>query len=181
MIICGFPGIGKSSISRTLPGIVDLESTPFNKNWEIYVNVIEHMNKNYIVLCSSHMDLRKELNKRNINYIYVKPKKELKEEYIERYKKRGNDKKFIKQLYDNWDEYMKTLKNENVWELDSEEYLYDVLEKIRLSKYNFKETDSAAFSSQAPERLNKIIIMTDENAIEDLKESSLSIDYYCVD
>ena len=51
------------------------------------------MNKNYIVLCSSHMDLRKELNKRNINYIYVKPKKELKEEYIERYKKRGNDKK----------------------------------------------------------------------------------------
>ena len=76
---------------------------------------------------------------------------------------------------------MKTLKNENVWELDSEEYLYDVLEKIRLSKYNFKETDSAAFSSQAPERLNKIIIMADENAIEDLKESSLSIDYYCVD
>lgn len=181
MIICGFPGIGKSSISRTLPGIVDLESTPFNKNWEIYANVIEHMNKNYIVLCSSHMDLRKELNKRNINYIYVKPKKELKEEYIKRYKKRGNDKKFIKQLSDNWDEYMKTLKNENVWELDSEEYLYDVLEKIRLSKYNFKETDSAAFSSQAPERLNKIIIMADENAIEDLKESSLSIDYYCVD
>lgn len=181
MIICGFPGIGKSSISRTLPGIVDLESTPFNKNWEIYANVIEHMNKNYIVLCSSHMDLRKELNKRNINYIYVKPKKELKEEYIERYKKRGNDKKFIEQLSDNWDEYMKTLKNENVWELDSEEYLYDVLEKIRLSKYNFKETDSAAFSSQAPEHLNKLIIMADENAIEDLKENNLSIDYYCVD
>ena len=140
------------------------------------------MNKNYTVLCSSHIDLRKELNKNNINYIYVKPEDDLKEEYIERYKKRGNDKKFISQLEKNWDEYMAILPDENIFELREGEYLLDVLDSIK--RYDFEELeemDSSAVSAQVPEHLNKTIIMSDDNSIEDLKKINESIEYFCVD
>lgn len=182
MVICGFPGIGKSAISRTYPGVVDLESTPFEKDWNRYCKVISHMNKNYTVLCSSHIDLRKELNKNNINYIYVKPEDNLKEEYIERYKKRGNDEKFISQLEKNWDEYMAILPDENIFELREGEYLLDVLDSIKRYDFEeFEEMDSSAVSAQAPENLRTTIIMSDDNSIEDLKKINESIEYFCVD
>ena len=195
MIICGFPGVGKSSIARTLPGIVDLESTPFNKNWKIYANVIEHMDKNgYIVLVSSHKELREELRSKKLNYIYVKPKKELKKEYLERYKKRDNKKSFIDQLDKNWDEYMKTLRGENTVELDSGEYLLDKLDYIKYIKYEeLKEDDigasgvntSSNFSGFAPENNKTIINLINHRAIDSLKlkpkKLPESIDNFAVD
>ena len=45
MILCGFPGIGKSFVAKNYKGFVDLESTPFNKNWDLYTNVAKHMNE----------------------------------------------------------------------------------------------------------------------------------------
>lgn len=42
LIISGFAGIGKSHLARN-GKIVDLESTPFNKQWELYANVAIHM------------------------------------------------------------------------------------------------------------------------------------------
>ena len=170
MIICGFPGIGKTSIARTIPGVVDLESTPFNKDWDVYADVIEHMSKNYIVLTSSHMELRKELNNRDIDYIYIKPKSDLKDEYIERYKKRGNNKKFIEQLKDNWDDYMKTLKDEKVIELKEGQYLYDIFEKVKLLKEDIGATFSSNFASFTPENNKKVIDLIDHEAVEELKK-----------
>lgn len=194
MIICGFPGIGKSSIARTLPGIVDLESTPFNKNWKIYADVIEHMNKNgYTVLVSSHRELREELLNRNVNYFYVKPEKYLKEEYIERYKKRGNNKTFINQIKDNWDNYLKSLKGENVVELKSEEYLLDKLDYIKYIKYEELKEDigasgvntSSNFSGFTPENNKTIINLINHRAIDSLKSKPKklpeSIDNFTID
>ena len=82
LIISGFAGIGKSHLARN-GKIVDLESTPFNKQWELYANVAIHMSNNgYDVAISSHKELREELLKREVNYLFVKPHVELKEEYL---------------------------------------------------------------------------------------------------
>lgn len=175
MVICGFPGIGKSSISKTIPGVVDLESTPFNKDWEIYADVIEHMNKNgYTVLASSHIELRKELFNRGIKYIYVRPSKDLKEEYLERYKKRKNAKKFIDDINENWDNYRKSFKGEITFDLKSDQYLYDVLSTLTRSRLEEEISGgnfSSNFSSFIPEKPRKIISLIDKSAIESLKKS----------
>ena len=36
MIICGYAGIRKSYLAHNYPNIIDLESTPFEKDWDRY-------------------------------------------------------------------------------------------------------------------------------------------------
>lgn len=78
MIICGFQGIGKSTIAldRNLP-IIDLESSAFKidgkrcKDWEImYAQVAQHLSKsNNIVLTSCHAEVRDAIYKLSQNNI----------------------------------------------------------------------------------------------------------------
>ena len=91
MIISGFPGTGKSTAVQHFTGVVDLESTPFKKNWEIYADVAQHMSKQgYTVLVSSHKEMREELLARGKDFVVAIPNKEDKDIYIQRYKDRGN-------------------------------------------------------------------------------------------
>jgi len=54
MIICGFPGIRKSTLAK-FSNWVDLESTPFEKDWVRYAKVAKHMSDNgYNVMVSTH-------------------------------------------------------------------------------------------------------------------------------
>ena len=95
-IICGFAGIGKSYLAKHKESFVDLESTPFQKNWDLYSNVAIHMQKNgYTPLLSCHKELRYILKEKNADYVVVIPRKEHKKAYIQRYKERGNDEQFI--------------------------------------------------------------------------------------
>ena len=112
-IICGFAGIGKSYLAKNNIGYVDLESTPFKKNWDIYIDVAIHMQKNgYTPLLSCHQDLRRLLKKKKVKYIVIIPNRNDKKEYIERYKKRGNDNNFIKLFEDNWEKFIDEILNE---------------------------------------------------------------------
>ncbi len=114
IIICGFAGIGKTRASHTIPNVVDLESTPFEKDWGRYIKVAKHMlDSGYIVLLSAHKELREELQKQNIEYIFALPFRKSKEEYVKRYVGRGNSKEFIDLLYKNWDNFTNILPNEN--------------------------------------------------------------------
>lgn len=57
MIICGFPGVGKSTMAK-FSQWVDLESTPFKKNWLLYAEVAKHMSDNgYTVMVSTHKEM----------------------------------------------------------------------------------------------------------------------------
>ena len=90
MIVCGYPGIGKSSIAGQyilnkdeLPMyVIDLESTNMKvEGWtrpdhwyKIYVNyAIDLMNQGYCVMCSTHSNIRKELEDRGVEYVNVMP------------------------------------------------------------------------------------------------------------
>lgn len=109
MIICGYAGTGKSTAAKKIPGVIDLESTPFQKDWKTYVRVAKHMSDNgYIVLMSCHRELREELASQEIPYIVVVPDKGHKKEYKKRYEERGNTLEFIKVQMDNWEKWVAT-------------------------------------------------------------------------
>lgn len=112
-IICGFAGIGKSTMAKQFVGVIDLESTPFEKDWERYVKVAKHMADNgYIVLLSCHKELRELLHSHGIQYTLAIPRKSERGEYVKRYKNRGNSEAFVKLLEDNWDNFLEILPHE---------------------------------------------------------------------
>lgn len=106
MIICGFPGIGKSTLAKR-SGWVDLESTPFERDWERYAKVAEHMDENgYNVMVSTHKELISMLCTMGVDHTIVIPAREDRGEYIRRYIVRGNSEEFIGLLDDNFEKWI---------------------------------------------------------------------------
>lgn len=113
MIVVGFPGIGKTSISFGKNNFVDLESSCFNivdpvtnkktkpDNWEkLYVSVVYDLAKQGKHVCVSNHSLvinellyRKQKDSRLDEYpiVFVYPKKNLKDRWIERLTDRYNN------------------------------------------------------------------------------------------
>ena len=132
LIICGFPGVGKSTVAERCKSVLDLESTPFHfnpyfkgedPNWFVrYVDAIEEsandVQYNYI-LVSTHKLVRSELQYRGIPYIIVTPLIKLKDEYLSRYVKRGDCYDFIETLSSNWEQWI-------------EDFVYDDMPIIHL-------------------------------------------------
>lgn len=115
-IVCGFAGCGKSTAGHNIKGVVDLESTPFNKDWETYVRVANHMKKNgYKVLMSCHKELREELHNQGIEYLLAMPTINEKEIYLNRYKNRGNTDAFIENMDKNFEKFTEVYD----WEKDN--------------------------------------------------------------
>lgn len=98
MIIVGYQGIGKSTISSANTSIIDLESGNFwidgerPKDWyKIYVNIAEHLsNQGYTVFLSSHKIVREELNNRKIPFYIIAPSLALKESWVQKLADRYN-------------------------------------------------------------------------------------------
>lgn len=136
MIICGFAGIGKSYIAKHKEGVIDLESTPFKKNWDLYTDVAIHMAKNgYTPMLSCHKELRDILKEKGADYVVVIPKKEHKQNYIQRYKERGNDENFINLFEQNFEKFIEEIYNtekpESIIELQKEyETLGDIVTNL---------------------------------------------------
>lgn len=106
MIICGFPGTGKSVMAR-LSKWVDLESTPFEKDWWRYAKVAKHMSDNgYTVMVSTHRELLERLEQMEVSYTVVVPPMSDKDIYINRYKQRGNTDDFISTVEANWENWI---------------------------------------------------------------------------
>lgn len=106
-IICGFAGIGKSMLAKKYANVVDLESTPFEKDWSRYAKVARHMaNNGYTVLLSCHREIREELHD---GYWLAIPRVADRIEYIQRYKDRGNDEAFVTMMNQNWENFLERL------------------------------------------------------------------------
>ena len=102
MIICGFPGTGKSMMAK-FSQWVDLESTPFKKNWLLYAEVAKHMSDNgYTVMVSTHEEMINALEQIEAGYTVVIPPITDKDTYLHRYDMRGDTYDFIQLLDKNW-------------------------------------------------------------------------------
>lgn len=105
MIIIGYPGIGKTSLAGRYNQYIDLESSNFNnvygektEGWHIpYCKVAEDLSKQgYRVFVSCHKEVQEYFNKSNEYVIVVYPAIELKEQWLDRIKKRFENEPSIK-------------------------------------------------------------------------------------
>lgn len=122
-IISAFPGVGKSFYHNNhKETTLDSDSSNFSwikdengnntkeRNPEFPQNYINHIKENIgkyeIIFVSSHEVVRKALLDNCLYFYLVYPDSSRKDEFIERYKNRGNNEEFIKLVTDNWDEWM---------------------------------------------------------------------------
>lgn len=144
-IISGFPGIGKSTLyNNTDLKVLDSDSSNFSwshpgvRNKDFPQNYIDHIKENMgkvdIILVSSHDVVREALNDNNIDYYIVYPDIKLKDEYLKRYKERGNDDKFLSFIEKNWESFINAIEGENnatLIKLHSNEYLSDIIKLFK--------------------------------------------------
>ena len=113
LIISAFPGCGKTHLfnNNETDIILDSDSSKYSwvkdesgentktRNPEFPNNYIKHIEENIgiadIILVSSHSNVRNALENSKIDYTIVSPDKDLKNEWLERFKNRGNQKDFI--------------------------------------------------------------------------------------
>ena len=111
-VYSAFPGCGKTTyFSTTNRNVLDSDSSKFDKKY-FPDNYIDHIERSIAdpkvdkILVSSHKDVRDALLKKGIPFVLVYPDRSLKDEYIQRYKDRGNNDAFVKLLDNNWDTWM---------------------------------------------------------------------------
>jgi len=124
ILVSAFPGTGKSYYcsngdwSQYVPEMwcTDSDSSKFEKSNfpENYIcHIKEQINKGYArIMISSHKEVRDALVIHNLPFVLVYPSKELKNEYIERYKQRGSNELFIELISSNWDTWIDELKTQ---------------------------------------------------------------------
>lgn len=116
VLISAFPGTGKSFYTKHAKKYyprnwcTDSDSSKFDKSKfpENYITHIKNKiesNTQYIFI-SSHKIVRDALVNNNLDFVLVYPDMSLKQEYIERYKLRGNNEDFIKLLENKWEEWI---------------------------------------------------------------------------
>ena len=140
-VYSAFPGVGKTTyFNKTEKNVLDSDSSKFDKR-DFPSNYIEHIKKNVLnesvdkILVSSHKDVRDALHREGIPFVLVYPDRSIKEEYIQRYKDRGNNDSFIDLLEKNWDNWMDEMDEMSVpmgqilhkVRLKSGQYLNDVI------------------------------------------------------
>lgn len=99
MIIIGYQGIGKSTLSKMTNNCIDLESGNFwvdgkrSDDWyKVYCNIAEHLSQQgYIVFTSSHEVVRKQLENSNELVCVAYPHIDLKDIWIKKLKIRYED------------------------------------------------------------------------------------------
>lgn len=154
LVISGFPGVGKTTLER-YERIVDLESSGFHWSWvpgnpfgeeqpappevrlnpawpKNYIDKIDKLSKEdyqKIILVSTHPEVLAGLEERRIPHLIVLPTKDLKNEYMIRYLRRGSDWAFLKTMYVRFDEFIDKLEKNHAPKiyLARGQYLQDVL------------------------------------------------------
>ena len=136
-VYSAFPGVGKTTyFNTTEKNVLDSDSSKFDKKL-FPANYIDHIERNIqdpkvdMILVSSHKDVRDALLKKGIPYVLVYPQRDIKDEYIQRYKDRGNNDAFVDLLNKNWDNWMDEMDGQEGCEkitIGSGQYLADVID-----------------------------------------------------
>lgn len=143
-IISGFPAVGKSVLTKSSHlAVLDSDSSLFSwlkegeRHPDFPHNYIQHIKDNIgkvdYILVSSHNIVRNALRENNIEFSLVYPDINLKNEYLERYKLRGNDEKFISFIDSNWNNFIVDIEKETfpkLIKLKHGQFLSSILEII---------------------------------------------------
>lgn len=146
MIVCGFPGIGKTHLTQMVEAlpygfkVVDSDSSKFPKQPDgvFPENYIEHLRDldrhgNNIILASTHADVRSALQSAGLDFVTVIPDTACKEEYLQRYQRRGSAQQFIDLLDKQWMPWLTDCIvncGQGVYVLQQHQYLFDALPEI---------------------------------------------------
>ena len=155
IFIYAFTATGKSTISKKYSNVIDMESTLYkylgiskedeklkgtnrkiNKEWpDNYFKALKEVESKYDYILISDDICNNFLKVNNYEYWWVYPQIELKDEYLDRCKKRGNNDEFINWYSKLWEEWIRACKNDKGAsrhiELKSNQYLEDVLPNIK--------------------------------------------------
>lgn len=143
MIICGFPGIGKSTFCTSDYGLVfriaDSDSSRHKENWPTnYLDMIEaNVGKNDIQLVSTHADVREGLRARGLHYTLIYPGYKDRKEYVRRYTERKSPESFIEMMDRNWEKFVRQCLQDqhdlvtNICMMRGE-YLTDTIKRLKL-------------------------------------------------
>lgn len=145
MIILGYQGIGKSSLAGS-NNCIDLESGNFwvdgirRDDWyKPYCKIANHLSEQgYTVFVSSHEVVRKELEESNEDVVVIFPSLELKEQWIEKLKKRYDttklekDFKALANAEDRYEDNIKELMCGNLPYHEIRDINYDLKEIVNL-------------------------------------------------
>lgn len=97
MIILGYPGIGKSSISKNNVKYVDFDSSLFPKDGNWWINYVDKAldlnNQGYVVFMSTHKQVQEEVCKRGIAALVIYPSLCLHDFWIDKLKDRYKQSK----------------------------------------------------------------------------------------
>lgn len=145
-LILGFPGVGKTTLQAKLveegKHVYDSDSSKFPKedfpkNYIDHIETVLNTEPDTVMFCSTHKQVREELDKRGIPYTLVYPSLHNKSEYIQRYKDRGSPQAFIDLLDRMWNEWINELKEQPAAlkvELLPRQYMSDVYDLITLPR-----------------------------------------------
>lgn len=155
IFVYAFTATGKSTVAKKYSNVIDMESTVYkylgiekedetlkstvrklNREWpHNYFKALKEVKDKYDYILISDDICNKFLKENNFEYWWVYPRKELKDEYLERCKKRGNNQEFISWYSKLWEEWILNCKNDkfasNHIELKSNQYLEDVLPNLK--------------------------------------------------
>ena len=152
IFIYAFTATGKSTLAKKYKNIIDMESVNYkylnekrnceerkssfdrilNPQWpQNYFEALEKVKDKYDYILISDDICDSYLQKNNYEYWQVYPNVNLKQEYLNRCKKRGNNEIFISNLNKNWDNWCKQCKKDKHAtkhiELQKGQYLEDIL------------------------------------------------------
>ena len=155
IFVYAFTATGKSTLAKKYSNVIDMESTIYkyigateekeaskstkrelNEKWpENYFEALDKVKDMYDYILISDEICDKYLRENNYEYWWVYPNESLKEEYLERCKKRGNNDEFIYWYSKLWDEWIKKCKEDKLAskhiELKSGRFLEDVLPNLK--------------------------------------------------
>ncbi len=143
IIISGFAGIGKTNFQNYVPyyeknSFYDLSSSSFRKDegWEdVYIDCAEAFCEKYdFVFVSAHQSVLEKMKERKCNFYVVYPRKHCRDEYKERFEKRGSSPEYIAKFMMRWNEFVDKIDNfdyDKKIQLRTGQYLSDVVSRIR--------------------------------------------------
>ena len=156
IFVFAFTATGKSNVAKKYKNVIDMESTLYkyigndledeslkstprflNEEWpKNYFKALKEVKDKYDYILVADEICNDFILNNGYEYWYVYPKRELKEEYLNRCKKRGNNEEFISWYSKLWDEWIDKCEEDKCAskkiKLNSNEYLEDVLPNLKL-------------------------------------------------